>query len=66
METKALSRRTFNTKQFLNKYAMYLILIALIAVFSFVEPAFFTGRNFVNILTAESSRGLLALGVDQQ
>lgn len=63
METKALSGRTFNTKQFLNKYAMYLILIALIAVFGFVEPAFFTGRNFVNILTAESSRGLLALGV---
>ena len=63
METKALSRRTFNTKQFLNKYAMYLILIALIAVFGLVEPAFFTGRNFVNILTAESSRGLLALGV---
>ena len=63
MESQATAKRSFNSKQFLNKYAMYLILMVLIAIFSFVEPAFFTGKNFVNILTSESSRGLLALGV---
>ena len=63
MEAKAGMRRQFSAKTFLGKYAMYLILISLIAVFGIIEPAFFTGRNFVNILTSESSRGLLALGV---
>ncbi|HWP22501.1 MAG TPA: hypothetical protein VN417_07095 [Candidatus Cryosericum sp.] len=63
METNAISRKQFNVKTFFGKYAMYLILISLIAVFGIIEPAFFTGRNFVNILTSESSRGLLALGV---
>ena len=63
MEARASLKRQFNAKSFFSKYAMYVILIALIAIFGFIEPAFFTGRNFVNILTSESSRGLLALGV---
>lgn len=63
MEAKAASRRHFDAKALVSKYAMYVILIVLIAIFGFAEPAFFTGRNFVNILTSESSRGLLALGV---
>lgn len=63
MEARASLKRQFNAKTFFGKYAMYVILVALIAIFGFIEPAFFTGRNFVNILTSESSRGLLALGV---
>ncbi len=63
MEANAVSRKHFNTKAFISKYAMYVILIVLIAIFGFAQPAFFTGKNFVNILTSESSRGLLALGV---
>lgn len=63
MEANAVSKKQFNTKAFISKYAMYVILIVLIAIFGFAQPAFFTGKNFVNILTSESSRGLLALGV---
>lgn len=63
MEANVVSRKHFNTKAFISKYAMYVILIVLIAIFGFAQPAFFTGKNFVNILTSESSRGLLALGV---
>lgn len=63
MEALATNKTHFNFKAFASKYAMYFILVVLIAIFSIASPAFFTGRNFVNILTSESSRGLLALGV---
>ena len=58
-----VARKGSNLKAFANKYAMYIILLILIGIFGIASPAFFTGRNFVNILTSESSRGLLALGV---
>lgn len=67
MEIKPATKQSKKTasvaKELMNKYAMYLILVVLVAIFGLAEPAFLTGKNAVNILTSEASRGLLALGV---
>ncbi len=61
--TQVAAKKTFDFKAFISKYSIFVILIVLIAAFGIAEPAFFTGKNFVNILTSEASRGLLAFGV---
>ncbi|MDD5017734.1 MAG: hypothetical protein PHO15_06530 [Eubacteriales bacterium] len=61
--TTKTKKRRFEIKTIVNKYAMFVILIILITIFGIASPHFLTGANFINILTSESSRGLLALGV---
>ncbi len=56
-------RRKSRFKETMSKYTIFVILIFLILVLSIASPAFMTGKNMINILTSESSRGLLAFGV---
>lgn len=57
----AKSKTTFSS--IAGKYTIYLILIVMVAIFAIAEPTFFTGRNFINLATSESARGILACGV---
>ncbi|MBM6860931.1 galactose/methyl galactoside ABC transporter permease MglC, partial [Clostridium saudiense] len=47
---------------FLN-YALYIVLFIMILFFIVKEPAFLSVKNFTNILTQASTRGIMALGV---
>ena len=48
---------------FINKYAIFIVLIVMIIALSFLSPAFLTAQNLINVLITESGRGILALGV---
>lgn len=48
---------------FINKYAIFIVLIVMIIALSFLSPAFLTVQNLINVLITESGRGILALGV---
>lgn len=56
-----------NTKRLiikiLKKYAIILILIGLIILFSFISPVFFSWSNFVNILTQQAYVVIAAIGL---
>jgi len=45
---------------FLNKFGLVLVLIALFVYFSFASPHFLQGRNFINILVATSVIGIIS------
>ena len=63
---KAETKKTWNQEKisaFLLNYALYIILGLLILVVIAIEPGFLSLRNFTNILTQASTRGILALGV---
>jgi inositol transport system permease protein len=47
----------------LSKYTIFIILFVMIIFLAIASPVFLTGRNIVNIFTAEAGRGLLAFGV---
>ncbi|MCE5256492.1 MAG: ABC transporter permease [Spirochaetaceae bacterium] len=49
--------------RFVNKYAIFFILIVMILALSLLSPYFLTGQNLINVLITESGRGILALGV---
>jgi len=49
--------------KFFSDYPIHCILILLLIVLSFLSDVFFTPTNLLNILSAESGRGVLALGV---
>lgn len=48
---------------FLLKYALYFILIAILIVSIIIEPSILSLTNFINILKQASTKGILALGV---
>ncbi|HBR01515.1 MAG TPA: hypothetical protein DD738_02775 [Ruminiclostridium sp.] len=50
-------------KSFVSKYTIFIILLVMILILSIASPVFLTGRNIVNIFTAEAGRGLLAFGI---
>lgn len=50
-------------KKSINKYPMYYILLFMIIALSILSKDFLTYNNIMNVLIAESSRGILALGV---
>jgi inositol transport system permease protein len=62
-EIQNVTKKGFNFKAYLSKYTIFVILLLLIAILSIASDVFLTGRNIVNIFTAEAGRGLLALGV---
>jgi len=49
--------------KFINKYAIFIVLIVMVVVLSFLSPAFLTPQNLINVLITESGRGILAIGV---
>lgn len=49
--------------KFINKYAIFLVLLLLIIILTILSPEFLTPGNLINVLIAESGRGMLALGV---
>ena len=56
-------RRKARFKETMGKYTIFVILAVLVGVLAIASPMFLTGKNIINILTSESSRGLLAFGV---
>ena len=50
-------------QNFLLNYALYIVLFAMIVFFVIKEPTFLSLKNFTNILSQASTRGILALGV---
>ena len=52
-----------SVQNFLLNYALYMVLFIMIAFFIIKEPNFLSFKNFTNILSQASTRGILALGV---
>lgn len=50
-------------ENFLLNYALYIVLFMMIIFFVYREPGFLSLKNFTNILSQASTRGILALGV---
>lgn len=50
-------------QNFLLNYALYIVLFLMIVFFVIKEPGFLSLKNFTNILSQASTRGILALGV---
>ncbi|CDG01927.1 Putative Galactoside transport system permease protein MglC [Clostridium chauvoei JF4335] len=50
-------------EDFLLNYALYIVLFMMIIFFVVKEPGFLSLKNFTNILSQASTRGILALGV---
>lgn len=55
--------KTMNVKQFIKKYAIYLVLIALIVIFSIASPNFLRVSNVVNIMRQASMLGIASVGM---
>lgn len=49
-------------KSLLSKYSIYVVLFIMMVIMGIVSDDFFTTTNFINVLVAESGRGLLVLG----
>ena len=56
-----MSKKIF--RDYVDKYSIYIVLVVLIIFLSLLTPNFLTSTNMVNLLMAESARGLLAIGV---
>ncbi|MDO5690616.1 MAG: galactose/methyl galactoside ABC transporter permease MglC [Tissierellia bacterium] len=56
-------QRKERAKEFVLNYALYFILGLMILSIIAIEPSFLSKRNFLNILTQASTRGIMALGV---
>ncbi len=61
-EIERLKKRE-QTQEFILNYALYFILGIMIVGMIAYEPSFLSVRNFTNILTQASTRGIMALGV---
>ena len=62
----AINKRVINKETFKNfmlNYALYIVLVAMIIVFVIKEPTFLSFKNFTNILSQASTKGIMALGV---
>lgn len=56
-------KNKFKIKDILMNNALYIVLFLMIVFFIIKEPSFLSFKNFLNILTQASTRGILALGV---
>ena len=50
-------------KSLIIKYPMYFVLLGLVVIMSLLSEKFLTYQNIMNVMIAESTRGILALGV---
>jgi inositol transport system permease protein len=57
------SNKSKNIKNFVGKYGIYLVLIAMIFVMSLLSPVFLSTRNLLNVVRQVSVIGLISLGV---
>ena len=55
--------KRMNMKRILNRYGVFLALILVCILLSFLTPAFATSRNIINVVRQVSVYGLLAIGV---
>lgn len=58
-----LKSNTFNIKKITNKYMLEIILLAIIAVMTFISSGFLTSANLLNILRNVSLQGIIAFGM---
>jgi len=58
-----VNERLKRVRVFVDKYTIFFILIAMVIVLMILSPSFLTVTNLINLLTSESVRGILALGV---
>ena len=63
MEKSKLKINKISISNFLLNYALYIVLLMMIAFFVIKEPSFLSFKNLTNILSQASTRGILALGV---
>lgn len=65
MENSKVEKKIDKKKviDFLLNYALYIVLFLMIIFFIVKEPGFLSLKNFTNILSQASTRGILALGV---
>lgn len=65
MENNKVEKKIDKKKviDFLLNYALYIVLFLMIIFFIAKEPGFLSLKNFTNILSQASTRGILALGV---
>ena len=61
-ESQIEQLRKTDIKAFMSKYSIYLVLIAMMIFMGTISKDFFTTTNLINVLVAESGRGLLVLG----
>ena len=57
------TKKQFNLKAFMSKYAIYFVFVALIFLIGAINPNFFSVRVFRDILTQSSVKLILALGI---
>ena len=55
---REMSRRALSS----NLLGLFVVLILMCVVFTILKPGFLTGKNLLNILTAASLSGLIAIG----
>lgn len=55
--------RNQKVSSFMNRCSIYIVLLVMIVVMSFASDSFLTPLNIINVLRAESARGMLAIGV---
>ncbi|MDR1796047.1 MAG: ABC transporter permease [Clostridiales Family XIII bacterium] len=63
MTEKTTRKQRSEADLFFSKYAMLFVLLGIIVVSGFINPAFLTGQNLLNILKQVSATGILALGM---
>lgn len=61
MEKAKFNKQSF--ENFMLNYALYIVLFIMIIFFIVKEPSFLSLKNFTNILSQASTRGILALGI---
>lgn len=55
--------KTMNARSFIKRYAIYLVLVALIVIFSIASKQFLTVSNIINILRQGSMLGIASVGM---
>lgn len=55
--------KTMNARSFIKRYAIYLVLVALIIIFSIASKQFLTVSNIINILRQGSMLGIASVGM---
>ena len=62
MATK-LATRKFDFKKFISQNSIWLVLVIISIVMAFASPTFLTALNITNLLTTESIKGIMTVGV---
>jgi len=55
--------KDLNVKQWMTQNSIWVVLIFMVVLMTFLSPTFLTAKNIVSVLTTESITGILAVGV---